>query len=171
MRMTCHCASCGATYQVDEQFAGRKIKCPKCSAAIVVTAAAEDAEVFPAKKSASAAKPLKTAQRVGSGPAVPPLPRPPAETPPPLAPGGLDIPGLGDFSVPYSSRGHAATKSPARKKPAQGGNRGLWIGVGLGAGFLIVALGIVLVVVLMPGPKNTAAPQRPRPLTARRRSR
>ncbi len=41
MPVTCHCSSCGATYQVGQQFVGRKIKCPKCAAAILVAAAAE----------------------------------------------------------------------------------------------------------------------------------
>ena len=41
MRITCRCSSCGGTYQVDGQYAGRKIKCPKCSAVIVVAAVAE----------------------------------------------------------------------------------------------------------------------------------
>ena len=54
MRITCRCPSCGAGYQVDEQFVGRKAKCPKSAAAIVVAAAT-------ASPTAPAARPVKSA--------------------------------------------------------------------------------------------------------------
>lgn len=44
MPVACQCSSCGAKYQVGDQYAGRKIKCPKCSAAIAVPAAESEGE-------------------------------------------------------------------------------------------------------------------------------
>src|SRR5579871_6199236 len=47
MSVLCQCPSCKAKYQVGDQYAGRKIKCPKCSAAVNVPVAepiVEDAD-------------------------------------------------------------------------------------------------------------------------------
>ena len=41
MSVTCQCASCKAKYQVGDQYAGHTIKCPKCSAAVVVPPVAQ----------------------------------------------------------------------------------------------------------------------------------
>ena len=41
MSVVCQCPTCQAKYQVGDQYAGRTIKCPKCSAAVVVPAAAQ----------------------------------------------------------------------------------------------------------------------------------
>jgi thioredoxin-related protein len=41
MSVICQCPSCKAKYQVGDQYAGHKIKCPKCSAAVNVPAAAQ----------------------------------------------------------------------------------------------------------------------------------
>lgn len=40
MKIKCHCSSCGADFEVGEQFAGRKAKCPMCSQPILIAAAA-----------------------------------------------------------------------------------------------------------------------------------
>ncbi len=40
MSVICQCPSCKAKYQVGDQYAGHKIKCPKCGAAVHVPAAA-----------------------------------------------------------------------------------------------------------------------------------
>ncbi len=41
MPVTCECATCKAKYQVGDQYAGRTIQCPKCSAAVAVPAIAQ----------------------------------------------------------------------------------------------------------------------------------
>lgn len=41
MSVVCQCPSCKAKYQVGDQYAGHTIKCPKCSAAVVVAAVAQ----------------------------------------------------------------------------------------------------------------------------------
>ena len=41
MSVVCQCPSCKAKYQVGDQYAGNTIKCPKCSAAVVVPAGAQ----------------------------------------------------------------------------------------------------------------------------------
>ena len=65
MRITCRCSSCGGTYQVDGQYAGRKIKCPKCAAAIVVTAAAEArASATTPPKAPKGPNPLRVAEKI-----------------------------------------------------------------------------------------------------------
>ena len=67
MRITCRCSSCGGTYQVDGQYAGRKIKCPKCATAIVVTAAAEArASATTPPKVPKGPNPLKVAEKIES---------------------------------------------------------------------------------------------------------
>src|SRR5437868_392480 len=43
MSVICQCPSCKAKYQVGDQYAGHKIKCPKCSAAVNVPAAPKPA--------------------------------------------------------------------------------------------------------------------------------
>jgi S1-C subfamily serine protease len=51
MSVVCQCPSCKAKYQLGDQYAGRKIKCPKCSAVVEVPAAQEVkpvADVVPA---------------------------------------------------------------------------------------------------------------------------
>ena len=47
MSVICQCPSCKAKYQVGDQYAGHKIKCPKCSAAVNVPVAAPSAPVVP----------------------------------------------------------------------------------------------------------------------------
>jgi thioredoxin-related protein len=47
MSVVCQCPSCKAKYQVGDQYAGHKIKCPKCSAAVNVPAAAPPASIAP----------------------------------------------------------------------------------------------------------------------------
>ncbi len=47
MSVICQCPSCKAKYQVGDQYAGHKIKCPKCSAAVNVPAAATPARSAP----------------------------------------------------------------------------------------------------------------------------
>ena len=152
MPVTCHCTLCGATYQVGQEFAGRKIKCPKCAAAIMVTAAVEPKRVAAAPKTAAGAKPLKTAARIEADdppplpPPVPSLRRQVAEEP--LVPGGVEIPGLSDVPS-YASRGRSVPRlPPKRKKSGLGANPGLWIGIGVGACGLIAAVIITLVLVL-----------------------
>ena len=161
MPVTCHCSSCGATYQVDQQFVGRKIKCPKCAAAILVAAAADAKRLATAaQKTAAGAKPLKTAARIESDepPPVPPLRRQRAAVPEPLVPGGLEIPGLSDAAPSYASGSRSVPKLPPRRKPGPAGNRGLWIGVGVGAGGLIVVgLVVTVIVLLMPATKPPVA--------------
>jgi S1-C subfamily serine protease/thioredoxin-related protein/DNA-directed RNA polymerase subunit RPC12/RpoP len=140
MPVTCHCSACGATYQVGEQFAGRKIKCPKCAAAIVVAAAGPQTPAAP--------KPLKTAARIEAdeppplSPAVPPLPRQPAASQEPLVPGGLEIPGLANVA-----RSRGAPRLPPRRKSGLAANPGLWIGVGVGTGGLIAAVAIAVLLI------------------------
>lgn len=41
MSVVCQCPSCKAKYQVGDQYAGNTIKCPKCSAAVVVPTGAQ----------------------------------------------------------------------------------------------------------------------------------
>jgi len=41
MSVICQCPSCKAKYQVGDQYAGRKVKCPKCSGVVVVPALAQ----------------------------------------------------------------------------------------------------------------------------------
>ena len=89
------------TYQVDQQYSGRKIKCPKCSAAIVVEAAAGP-KPPPAASPRKPPAPLKTAARIEPENA-------PAQTPPeqdaaadPLGPGAVAVPGL-DGIIPQRS--------------------------------------------------------------------
>ena len=43
MSVMCQCPSCKAKYQVGDQYAGRTIKCPKCSAAVAVPTLAQPA--------------------------------------------------------------------------------------------------------------------------------
>ena len=40
MPVSCQCPSCKAKYQIGDQYAGRTVKCPKCSAAVAVPAKA-----------------------------------------------------------------------------------------------------------------------------------
>ena len=40
MPVVCQCPSCKAKYELGDQYAGRKIKCPKCGAAVTVPVAA-----------------------------------------------------------------------------------------------------------------------------------
>ena len=63
MPLICHCPSCKAKYQLGDQYAGRTIKCPKCSAAIAVPAANAAAGGEPAASApvkASPTTPIKT---------------------------------------------------------------------------------------------------------------
>jgi hypothetical protein len=53
MSVICQCPSCKAKYQVGDQYAGRKIKCPKCSAAVNVPAAAPPTPAAPVVAAAS----------------------------------------------------------------------------------------------------------------------
>ena len=54
MSVICKCPSCKAKYQVGDEYAGRTIKCPKCSAAVVVPAAtATPSPTAPASKTSS----------------------------------------------------------------------------------------------------------------------
>ena len=119
------------------------------------------------KKTTGGSKPLKTAAKiepdppaaVPAVPRLPPLPRRGAESPRPVAAGGLDIPGLDDLTPTYSTRGRSSPKSRPKKKSTAAANRGLWIGVGIGGGGLIVALAIILLVVLWPAPTQVAKEQ------------
>ena len=50
MSVICQCPSCKAKYQVGDQYAGRTVKCPKCSAAVVVPAVAQRPQVQPVRQ-------------------------------------------------------------------------------------------------------------------------
>ena len=67
MSVICQCPSCKSKYQVGDQYAGRTVKCPKCSAAVAVPAVAQPASptggavvapavAQPASQSATASK-------------------------------------------------------------------------------------------------------------------
>ena len=150
MPVTCHCSSCGATYQVGEQFAGRKIKCPKCAAAILVAAWP------PRPKTMAAAKPLKRAARIEADDAAAGAPAGAAAAAAgrreePLVPGRSGDPGLSDVTPSYAAGGRSIPMlPPKRRSPARASSRGLWIGGGvlLGAAGLIAALIVTLVLVL-----------------------
>src|SRR5687767_10710970 len=42
MALECSCPQCGSRYKVDERLAGKKVRCKKCGAGIVVAACDED---------------------------------------------------------------------------------------------------------------------------------
>ena len=67
MSVVCQCPTCQAKYQVGDQYAGRTIKCPKCSAAVVVPAFAQP-PIQPgaaAKTSTPGAPPALVSSKVG----------------------------------------------------------------------------------------------------------
>jgi S1-C subfamily serine protease/thioredoxin-related protein/DNA-directed RNA polymerase subunit RPC12/RpoP len=153
MGITCRCSSCGATYQVDQQYAGRKIKCPKCSAAIVVEAAGpKPPAATPPRKPPA---PFKTGARIEpeDAPAQPPPEQDAA--PDPLGPGAVVLPGLEGIVSQRSPLGAPLRRRHAKKKAD---NSRLWIAAGLGAGALALAAVVIAVVILnKPGLGKTAA--------------
>ena len=136
--------SCKASYQVSDEYVGRKIKCPKCSAAILVAAEAKPAETKPAPakqtpppirpaENRSASAPLVMAKKIASAP--PAIRKPAVRSPsqgPAAASESADLP---DIGVPASYRSTVAHHS---KRMKQGDRSGLWIALGLGAGGLVL---------------------------------
>jgi phage FluMu protein Com len=75
MKINVKCAQCGNTLAVDEKFAGKKGKCPKCGAVFVIqppaanaAPAAPPARPAATPKSAPAPAPKVTAGTVSEGP-------------------------------------------------------------------------------------------------------
>ncbi len=58
MPVICQCPTCKTKYQVGDQYAGRTVKCPKCSAPVVVPTVAQ-----PTSPTAAAAKTTSPAGR------------------------------------------------------------------------------------------------------------
>jgi S1-C subfamily serine protease/DNA-directed RNA polymerase subunit RPC12/RpoP len=173
MKVTCRCASCKASYQVSEEYLGRKIKCPKCSAAILVAAEAKPAEAKPTAVRPAAAKPAETKLKTSpvrpaetraaeghaaSAPLVmakklapqpPPIRKPAVRSPSQSQAsesGPPDLPGMG---APASFRSSIA-HHPKRKR--RGDRSGLWIALGLGAGGLVLVL-VFVAAFMLSGPK------------------
>ena len=63
MSVICQCPSCKTKYQVGDQYAGRTVRCPKCSGAVVVPGAARPAGQATA---ASTTPPSKAEQKAAS---------------------------------------------------------------------------------------------------------
>ena len=73
MSVICQCLSCKTKYQVGDQYAGRTVKCPKCSAAVVVPAAAQPtSQPDAAAKISSSGDAAKAASAPVSSKPVPP---------------------------------------------------------------------------------------------------
>ena len=70
MSVVCQCPSCQAKYQVGDQYAGRTIKCPKCSAAVVVPTAAQ-----PTNHATTASKPAPAEAAQATPPSKGELPK------------------------------------------------------------------------------------------------
>jgi phage FluMu protein Com len=68
MKIHVQCTKCGHKLAVDDQFAGKKGKCPKCANVFVVTVPASAAAPAPAAKTAPAAVPKKAAAPAAEGP-------------------------------------------------------------------------------------------------------
>ena len=136
MRITCHCSSCGGSYQVDGQYAGRKIKCPKCAAAIVVTAVAEvGASATPPSRAPAATNPLRLAEKIGAeAPAA--VQAEPEEAPEEAGSDAVAIPGLEGIAPKHTAVGTAERKHHGKKSS----NSGIWLALGgLGVCALVIA--------------------------------
>ena len=156
MRITCRCSSCGGTYQVDGQYAGRKIKCPKCATAIVVTAAAEArASATTPPKVPKGPNPLKVAEKIeaetpaadepewswsaratGSPEAPAVAESEPDEAPEQAGSDAVAVPGLEGVAPKRTPLTASKRKHHGKKKA---GNRRLWIALGLGVAALAIA--------------------------------
>ena len=58
MSVICQCPSCKAKYQLGDQYAGHKIKCPKCSAVVEVPGTPRPAAVAAVGKSKPVPQPV-----------------------------------------------------------------------------------------------------------------
>ncbi len=147
MRITCRCSSCGGTYQVDGQYAGRKIKCPKCAAAIVVTAAAEArAPATTPPRVPAGPNPLKVAEKIESEAPAAVAESEPDEAPEQAGSDAVAIPGLEGVAPKRTALTASKRKHHGKKKA---GNRRLWIALGLGVAALAIA-GVFVGFALMP---------------------
>lgn len=142
MSVICQCPSCNAKYQLGDQFAGRKIKCPKCSATVEVPEAAAPAAAEPATPATPAAKtaPLvKAAPVAKTAPAVAKAAAVAAEEEDSAAPESVPAPaeddGLGFLAdAPISSKRPgaraAASRSSIHDTPAARGDFPAKSGIG-----------------------------------------
>ena len=99
MEIRCHCTACGAAFRVRDEFAGKRIKCVKCGAAVGVP------QLVPAGSAAPASQP-------------PPVKMPPPVKPPALAQeeGLADLIGLSSKAVPVPPAASARSGRAVRKK-------------------------------------------------------
>ena len=116
MTIKCHCSSCGADFEVGEQFAGRRGHCPMCSAPVAIGGAAKPKGGLPK------AKPLKPA--AGKTPPAPAPKTPPAAPPkPPAAPRRETGEELPHIAIDTSgAQGSASTGSSRAPSPGRTGN-------------------------------------------------
>jgi S1-C subfamily serine protease len=166
MSVACQCAACGAKYQVGAEYGGRKIKCPKCSAVIVV-GNGESASQSGSSKTSKAAPPKATPLAAGAAsaaspgrhspaqPAAKPAPKPAAakpaaapaarHAPAPAAEsapaGGFQIPGLDKTSLRHTPL------APRKKKPPQG--MPAWVIGSIVGGGALLTVGLVVAIVMM----------------------
>ena len=189
MRITCRCSSCGASYQVDQQFAGRKIKCPKCAAAIIVAAVAESpptAAARPVKSPAgtpAAAKATSSPKSPAASPAKvkPAAPKSPAPVAAasaksvaasrpkvavaakPKAAAGLDADLMKIPGLEGVAAGHARPSLGLPRlhvKKKPAGNGPLWLALGLLGGVVVLTVCIVAAVMIMQkGPPASTTPK------------
>lgn len=116
----CRCDSCAARFKIDAKFAGRKAKCPKCTAVVLVpgTAAAGSTTststvIPPAAPSAAAPPPSRTAPPKAAPPVAAPAVTASAAAPPPRRP----APAAQTPAAPAAESIPAPTIDPAASSP------------------------------------------------------
>ena len=99
MEIRCRCTACGAAFRVRDEFAGKRIKCAKCGAAVAVPQFVPAGSATPAPK-------------------LPPVKMPPPVKPPALAQeeGLADLIGLSSQAAPVPPASPARSGRAVRKK-------------------------------------------------------
>src|SRR5436190_8674574 len=129
------CPSCHARLRVGDQYAGRKVRCPKCSGVIAVS---EDEVQTGVTAKATFAAGLNGVG--GAAKARAPLPDDDEE------------PRIRRKARPADDEDDFEEERPRKKKKKKQKNNGLLIGVLAGGGFLLIG-GVVLLIILLTGNK------------------
>ncbi len=138
MSVICQCPSCKARYQIGEQFAGRTVKCRKCSTAIIVPTPAPP-EIPSAPASYEAAPDERTNDEPTGG-----------EPAGAAADDRVSIPGLSDV-LPTGGRPH-----PTKKKKKKGFPAWLTTTIVAAAAAAVAAIGSAIYLASHPLPHGAA---------------